>query len=268
MRIPLLAFAVGLACGVLVFGQGMVQGTVNLSGRTFMGTPVLGAPFSAERVSEHVQTAADGTRFTTNNRHETIYRDSQGRVRTERTVTMGPTDVAGAPGIVEIQDPVAGFSYALDAQSKVAHRTALHAPPTTPPERAMAANAGGGTAARATMGPTSANARPQPDIRQEDLGQQTMEGVIVEGRRTVRTWPAGSQGNDRPFQVVTENWFSPELKETILSRNTDPRSGENTSRLTNVSRTEPSANLFQPPPDYQVVEENGPFQIHWTATKQ
>jgi hypothetical protein len=82
------------------------------------------------------------------------------------------------------------------------------------------------------------------------------------------TWAVGSQGNDRPFQVVNETWFSPDLKEMVLSKSIDPRSGENTTKLNNISRNEPSANLFIPPADYRVVDETGPFQIHWTPQKQ
>ncbi len=105
-------------------------------------------------------------------------------------------------------------------------------------------------------------------MTQEDLGQQMIEGVVAQGHRMVQTWAAGSQGNDRPFQVVNESWFSPDIKETVLSKNMDPRSGENTTKLTHISRSEPSPDLFAPPPDYQVVDETGPFQIHWTATRQ
>src|SRR5215831_303238 len=86
--------------------RGVVQGTMGFAGRGFMGSPVTGAPYSAQRVSEHVQVAADGTRFTQNSGRETIYRDSQGRVRTERSMigSNGPADV---PTVIEIQDPVA-----------------------------------------------------------------------------------------------------------------------------------------------------------------
>ena len=47
---------------------------------------------------------------------------------------------------------------------------------------------------------------------------------------------------------------SPELKVLVLSRQSDPRFGETTYRLTNIVRTEPSADLFEPPPDFTIVE--------------
>ena len=260
--------------------RGTIQGSMGFSGRGFMGPPVTGAPYSAQRVFERVQVAADGTRFTQSNQQEIIYRDSQGRVRTERSM-MGPNSSAGAPVVVEIQDPIAGYSYTLDTQNKVAHRIALQTPESRP---GVAPNrVGGGVAAPATttvvrsgvltgmIAPPAGAAvasRPRPEIKQEDLGQQVIEGVVAEGHRNTQTWPTGSVGNDRPFQVVNETWFSPDIKETVLGKNSDPRSGESTTKLTNISRNEPSADLFMPPADYQVVDETGPFQIHWTASRQ
>ena len=66
------------------------------------------------------------------------------------------------------------------------------------------------------------------------------------GTSQYQTWAAGSQGNDRPFQVVNETWFSPDLKEMVLSKTIDPRSGENTTKLINISRNEPSAGPVYP----------------------
>ena len=272
--------------------RGVVQGSMGFPGRGFTGSAVTGAPYSAQRVSEHVQVAADGTRFTQNNRQETVYRDSQGRVRTERSIMMGPNAPVDVPTVIEIQDPVAGFSYTLDVQNKVAHRVALQTAETrrrapTGIGGGVGAGIGGGvvtgvsggvvtsTITRAgvltTTTPPSAGAvasRPGPEMKRDDLGTQVIEGVVAQGHRNTTTWAAGSQGNDRPFQVVNETWFSPDLKETVLSKTIDPRSGESSTKLINISRNEPSADLFIPPPDYQVVDETGPFQIRWTSQRQ
>ena len=61
--------------------------------------------------------------------------------------------------------------------------------------------------------------------------------------------------------MTNEFWYSPELKENILSTNHDPRSGEYVNRLINISRAEPDASLFQPPSDYTIVDEKDSFQI-------
>ena len=61
--------------------------------------------------------------------------------------------------------------------------------------------------------------------------------------------------------------MSPQLKLTVLNKKSDPRSGENVQKLTNISLSEPAANLFQPPPEYTVVDEEGNFTIKWVAAR-
>lgn len=90
----------------------------------------------------------------------------------------------------------------------------------------------------------------------EELGKQIIEGVECEGRREVTTIPAGAVGNERPIEMVNETWHSLELKMTILSKRSDPRFGESTYRVTNISRSEPDAQLFQVPSEY-VIKEGG-----------
>jgi hypothetical protein len=41
----------------------------------------------------------------------------------------------------------------------------------------------------------------------------------------------------------------------MLTKHSDPRTGEESFKLTNVSRSEPPAYLFQVPVGYQVVEQ-------------
>ena len=109
--------------------------------------------------------------------------------------------------------------------------------------------------------PAASNGQPRPDFKTESLGAQTIDGVQCEGRRVTTTYPTGSQGNDRPIVVTQETWMSPELKTTVLTKTSDPRSGEMTFKILNLSRTEPDASLFQAPPDYQVVDGTGPVTI-------
>jgi hypothetical protein len=274
-----------------------VSGAMHMSPRPFAVTPVTGAPYSAQRVSEHVQIGADGTRFTTTNQQETIYRDSQGRTRTERRMMTGP-NVSDGPTLVEISDPVANFGYTLDTQNKVAHRYAFQSPPA----RTMTAvSAAGSTSSNTVSGMISLapaalppppppppagmpvpaaimttpamrtgspNSLARPEVKQEDLGARMIEGVMAKGQRSTQTWPAGSQGNDRPFQTVSESWFSQDLRMPILQLSSDPRNGESTMKLINISLSEPPLTLFTPPSDFTVVDETGPFEIRWTAQRQ
>lgn len=101
----------------------------------------------------------------------------------------------------------------------------------------------------------SGNIRVKMESRREALGKQVVEGVEADGTRTVTTIPAGAVGNERPIEIVSERWYSPELQTVVMSRHYDPRSGETVYRLTNLVRSEPAAHLFQVPTDYTVKDD-------------
>jgi len=65
-------------------------------------------------------------------------------------------------------------------------------------------------------------------------------------------------GNDREIVATSETWFSKQLGLTMLSKNTDPRFGETTTKLTNISLVEPDPALFMPPADYEIKDVPGP----------
>lgn len=108
-----------------------------------------------------------------------------------------------------------------------------------------------------------------PDDRgkSESLGKQMIEGVEAEGTRNVTTIPAGKIGNERPIEIVFERWYSPELQTVVMTRHADPRFGETTYRLTNISRDEPSHSLFEVPAGYTVKEAPTTF-TRTTSEKQ
>jgi len=235
--------------------------TVSFGGGSFAGPAVTGEPYSAEEVTERVQTLADGTHITHQSTTVRIYRDSEGRIRTERTMprpaAQGQPDGTDAPALVEIADPVAHVMYMLSAADKVAHKRSLPALESRP---AVRRNASGGAAPFFQNGPQIRTSRQIPDaegpkIAIEKLGSQNIEGVPVEGTRRTTTWPVGSRGNDRPITVVNETWMSPELRVVVLSKDSNPIIGDSTRKLTNINRGEPDPSLFQPPPDYTVVSQ-------------
>ena len=86
----------------------------------------------------------------------------------------------------------------------------------------------------------------------EQLGKQMIEGVEAEGTRTTVTIPAGEIGNERPIEIVSERWYSPELQLVVMTRHSDPRFGETTYKLTNINRSEPAKTLFEVPADYTI----------------
>jgi hypothetical protein len=86
------------------------------------------------------------------------------------------------------------------------------------------------------------------------LGSKEIEGVRADGTRTAWTIEAGKIGNDKPIVIYREEWKSPELLVTVLSRFVDPRNGEQSYKLNGINRTNTSAELFKPPADYAVRE--------------
>ena len=90
------------------------------------------------------------------------------------------------------------------------------------------------------------------------LGTQTIGGVSAQGTRTTRTIPAGQIGNEKPIVIVTERWYSPDLQMVVMSKRSDPRTGETVFQLTDVQLGEPDASLFQVPSDYTVTKGGRP----------
>lgn len=104
------------------------------------------------------------------------------------------------------------------------------------------------------------------ETRSEELGTRDFEGVSAEGTRRVTTIPAGAIGNEREIEIVYERWYSKELGLVVYSKNTDPRFGEQTYRVTNIVRAEPDPSLFTVPNGYRVLAEPG--KVYRVNTKQ
>ena len=85
------------------------------------------APFSAEAISESVQTLADGNRIVRSSTSK-LYRNSEGRFRREFTGGTGGMfgSVYGyGPGI-SLLDPVGGFRYSIDPNLKTARQVVIN----------------------------------------------------------------------------------------------------------------------------------------------
>jgi hypothetical protein len=264
------AIAVSFFCCTLFAQQIFTNSSVNFNNGEIRATfssldgnlrnAIAGAPFSADRVSEHTQTLADGTHIRQDNSTEHIARDSQGRTRVERPL-LNANQGMGVITAIQIFDPVAGVGYILDQQNKVAHRVPMQpVNPPPPPVRASGAGGGGPTVVLGSSGIVATGSvisprQNRPTSTHENLGEQTIEGVVAEGTLSSTTWPVGSQGNDRPITNTNESWFSRELKMAVLTKNSSLQVGEQVTKLINISRAEPDASLFQPPPDYTVVDD-------------
>ena len=291
------------------------KAAVEVAARVPFEKPTKGAPYSAETVVEGTQTLADGNRI---NRKTTgrVYRDSEGRTRREEDVRVsavgGSINFANNRTVISIVDPVAGFSYSLDPENKVAWRTPINVAggimgkieatqveanrkieldkmtaerrAGSTDEQAKAAEelrikadaagsrarGGGGGAPAAAAGGFGGGGvvRARSNVSLAPLEHKTIEGVAVEGRKTTTTIPAGQVGNEQPITITSEEWRSPDLNLLVLTRHSDPRTGESIYRLQNIIRAEPDRSLFMVPPDYTVKETGIRRMLEASVKKQ
>jgi hypothetical protein len=229
----------------------------------FEAKVVKGSPYSAEAVTEMTQSLADGNRIVRTNRGS-VARDGEGRTRREQMLgALGPFMTDKAPRAAFLNDPVAGVHYVLELDEKIARKM---------PTPAVFRHEGGGAAGHRQVmhfqKRVMMNGAQLEDVRAEwsdgggvgakpateSLGERTIEGVTAEGTRTVVTIAAGAIGNEKPLEIVSERWYSPQIQAVVMSRHSDPRYGETTYRLTNISRDEPDSTLFTVPADFTVKE--------------
>ena len=91
---------------------------------------------------------------------------------------------------------------------------------------------------------------------EESLGQKLIDGVLADGKRVTTVLPAGSIGNQQPITVLSEQWFAPDLEILVMTKHSDPRTGETTYSLSNITRGEPAAGLFDVPADYTIQDSS------------
>jgi hypothetical protein len=211
---------------------------------------VTGAPYSAVEVVQSQETLSDGNTIT--HKHQAnVYRDSQGRVRTEETITPSAASGKAPYTVATILDFVAGKRYMLDSSTMTAYESPLHIPHTPP-----SGSSSSGAVAEGRRGGAQANGA-RPNVVDTDMGTQTVNGVTASGRQHSEVIPAGSIGNTRPIQVTRQMWVSSELKVPMKITSVDARFGTSEMDLTQVVQSEPSATLFVVPAGY-TVKTGGP----------
>ena len=214
------------------------------------GKTVTNAPFTATVTTETTRTLADGNKIDEKT-SGTVARDSQGRTRREMTLpgaVLAATTGSSAPHAIFINDPVAGATYILRPDRKIADQV---------PFRAL------GKIRRAVRGRLGEGRASRDQVTTTDLGTQIINGVSAQGTRITRTIPAGQIGNERPIMIVRERWYSPDLQTYVLTKTTNPLMGNTTFQLTDIQRAEPDAALFQVPSDYTVKQRRGAMVRRW-----
>jgi len=234
------------------------------------GPPVEGAPYSATVTSKSTQTLEDGSLIAQSNTGS-VARDSEGRTREDAPMPGADDSSMRTPHLVFLQDPVAHVSYVLNLTNKTAEKAPLPSGAgantrlVVRSRTALGEETGDALFVGAPEGQvavmTSGLLAGIQNVRSEDLGSKTIEGLMVNGVRTTNTIPAGEIGNAKAIQVISEVWTSPELKAVVYSKLSDPRTGEHIFELTNILRGEPDASLFVVPSDFRLVDGPVPASV-------
>jgi hypothetical protein len=244
----------------LASAQAVEISTHSIAGPAVHGLAgVTNLPYSATVKTTFVQKLADGTTIT-NVTTTKEARDSEGRSMHQSSFAR-PN---GEPARVNtsVSDPVNQTQTHWNDSSKTVTVThfsqAQSTPPPTPAVPGGGVGSGRGPLAEA---PTLQVRTSEEKVEREQLGGKTIAGVYAEGIRITRTIPEGAEGNDRPMIRVDEIWHSPELKVTLLSVNSDPRTGTRTTEVTELDRAEPDPGVFQVPEGYTVKDQTMPGPI-------
>jgi hypothetical protein len=202
-------------------------------------TPIPDAPLLAVVNTQSSQILKDGTRLNQKTL-SAIARDGRGRIFNERRPLIPATETATPPIItIHIYDPQTRMNTFMDPQKRVAWQSTLNRPPSALPPEVGSIPVAGATLA-------------SPYVKEEDLGTRKMEGVDVHGIRDTQTIPAEAN-HGKEVTVVDEYWYSEELRLNMLAIHKDPRTGEETTTITQLDRREPDPAIFEIPSGYTVM---------------
>jgi hypothetical protein len=104
---------------------------------------------------------------------------------------------------------------------------------------------------------------PTGDVFAEDLGHKMIEGIDALGVKTIQSGSEEDEWKGKPIRIF-EKWVSDDLAATLVETVIDLKKNmETTSRLTDVSRAEPNASLFEIPAGYKInpTPAEMPFQV-------
>jgi hypothetical protein len=266
-----------LAAGGIVFvalTASCQTSTGTVTGRV-TGTIGTGAGHARQPYTAHFrivteQTLANGTMIT----HESTEiqaRDSQGRQFFSTTTPLGGNKAERTT--VYINDPVARMRTNWSSLAKMATVRPMPPPATPGQERVCWSTNPAASATALTREEVNAlalenatvdAAKQKQPVSREDLGTQTIQGVVATGARTTRTIPAGDEGNDAPLVITDEVWQSKALGIVVQTVTDDPRTGKQTRELVALEQSEPDPALFQPPADFKIVTH----ELHQVACPQ
>jgi hypothetical protein len=150
-----------------------------------------------------------------------VYRDAEGRVRTETFYD------SGQPMAVIIEDPVKNTYTSMMVVGKTVSVFDLSRLGIPPSGRGWTV---------------------------ERLPSRVIDGISAEGVRFTRTIPAPAGGNGSPDMIVEEDWISNRLGVVLEQKIENRRTGTITKTASDFKQVEPDPALFTVPSDYTLPQ--------------
>ena len=167
------------------------------------GEVVTAAPYTATATTESTQVLADGNRIV-NKTSSFVARDSQGRTRRETDLHRIGTMQVDSPKTVFINDPTTHTQYIFtpggEATKVVRSEGNWKESPQIIELRSQREVRLKDKTIVTVQGAHEGqqNKESSEQVKHEDLGTQTIEGVSAQGKRETVTIPAGQIGNEKP----------------------------------------------------------------------
>jgi hypothetical protein len=207
--------------------------------------PKANAPFMAIAKTLWVRTLPDGSTVTTQN-ERVVARDMDGRIFQERrTFIPVPDDEKqqSTAYLNQYTDPLTHTMYSCNPGTKICELSNFF------------------DSGQEAIVPAGL----QPDgisfLTRENLGVDSFEGIEVQRSRETFTIFREKIGNTKTILRVGDYWYSPTLGINIKVVRHDPRDGDQTLWLTNISPTAADPSTFKIPAGFQVYDHRMPSPV-------
>lgn len=200
--------------------------------------PKPGAPFMAVARTTWTQILPDGSTITHQN-ERVVARDVEGRIFQERRSFIPVPDDGKSQSSVQqlvYSDPLEHTLSNCNPYIKVCNEFAYYEPVTRP------------------LSPAGLQPDKMTFLTRENLGQDTFEGLDVQRTRETFTFYRASIGNTKTILRVVDYWYSPSLGVNVKVMRHDPRDGDQTLWLTDLSLSAASPETFRVPAGYRTID--------------
>ena len=196
------------------------------------------APFSATARTTWVQILPDGSTVTYQN-ERAVARDMDGRIFQERRRFIPVPDVNNQQSqvrVIDYSDPVEHTLYDCNPYTKVCNLYPYFEPVTQP------------------LSPAGLQPDGMSFLTRENLGTDTFEGLDVQRSRETVTFYKQSIGNTNTILRIVDYWYSPALGINVKVVRHDPRDGDQTLWLTDISQSAGDPQSFKVPEGYRIID--------------